>query len=308
MEAMKERKKLNYLSPTSIMTWRRNPEEFYLNYLALDKPPRMAQTQPMSVGSAFDARIKEYLAWELEGKKLDLFEAQVESQNRDFARVAGLVCFDAYKQCGALSDLMLMLRGGQIKLEFTVSSEKISKTFGEAVLLGKPDAYFTFDGRTDIILDWKVTGYCSLSTSSPTKGYCKIRSSDGTSKEYKNSFLTEHHGVVVNSLWPMDTIKEDWALQTCIYSWLCGAPIGSDFIVAIDQLVCNKDIKVAQFRSIISPEYQYKLYDEIGFIWNTVNSDWVFRNMNEEDSIKRCLMLDERALALRMNPEFSQLI
>jgi len=308
MNPIKNKNKLAYLSPTSIMAWRKNKEDFYLKYIAMDKPPRMAQTQAMSVGSAFDALIKGHLSKELTGVTLDLFESQVEIQNRDYARQAGIVCFEAYKHSGALADLMLMLQGSKIKLEFTVSNDKISKDFdGGVILLGKPDAYFTIGDRVDIILDWKVNGYCSLSTTSPSKGYIKLLSSH-ESKIYKDSYLVEHHGVYVNALYPMDIIKDDWALQTCIYSWLMGAPLGSDFIVAIDQLVCNKDIKVAQFRSIITPDYQYKLMDEIKEIWESINSDHVFRNMTKEDSEARCLMLEERALALRSNPDFTSVL
>ena len=51
-----------YYSPSSLSTWLNNPRDFYLKYLADERPPREAQTQPMAVGSSFDAYIKCYLA------------------------------------------------------------------------------------------------------------------------------------------------------------------------------------------------------------------------------------------------------
>ena len=50
-----------YLSPTSLNVWKRDQEQFYLQYLAEKRPPREPQTQPMAVGAAFDAYVKSYL-------------------------------------------------------------------------------------------------------------------------------------------------------------------------------------------------------------------------------------------------------
>jgi hypothetical protein len=113
-------------------------EEWYSRYAAENKPPQMKQTQPMSVGSAFDAEIKCYycqtLGLELKDDKGcvipthnsdTLFEIQVEEQNRDWARAAGKEVFEFYKKCGACADLLLMLEtscrlGYQPRLEFSL--------------------------------------------------------------------------------------------------------------------------------------------------------------------------------------------
>ena len=54
-------RKPEYLSPTSISLHEKDVDEFYSRYLADNKMPRMAQTQPMAIGSAFDAFCKSYL-------------------------------------------------------------------------------------------------------------------------------------------------------------------------------------------------------------------------------------------------------
>ena len=101
-----------YLSPTSVMQWKKDRMEFYRKYLG-PKIPRMPQTEAMSVGSAFDAYVKNYLATNLgmpEAKdELDLdylLTEQVEEHNRDFAFAAGQHCFDEYKELGACAELM----------------------------------------------------------------------------------------------------------------------------------------------------------------------------------------------------------
>ncbi|KKK99128.1 hypothetical protein LCGC14_2635890, partial [marine sediment metagenome] len=81
-----------YLSPTSISLWQKDEELFYQRYLSENRLPREPQTQPMSIGSAFDAFCKSYLHEALFGKGADpcysrgyLFEEQVQEHNRDWA-------------------------------------------------------------------------------------------------------------------------------------------------------------------------------------------------------------------------------
>ena len=70
----------------------------------------------MAVGSSFDAFVKAALHKALFDKidpKFEfstIFESQVEPQCRDFALVAGKVCFDAYKLTGAYDELLALLK------------------------------------------------------------------------------------------------------------------------------------------------------------------------------------------------------
>ena len=89
-----------FLSPSSIGKWNDDREEYYLRYLADNRPPKMAQTLPMSIGSAFDAYTKSYISERLFGKDARpefnfsaIFEKQVESQNRDWAKKHGKHAF-----------------------------------------------------------------------------------------------------------------------------------------------------------------------------------------------------------------------
>jgi hypothetical protein len=303
---------IKYLSPTSIQQWEENKQEFYLKYLSDVRPDRLPQTLPMSVGSAFDAYVKSKLYGMLFGKGNDKFEfdtlfvAQVEEQNRDFAKEAGLICFEAYRESGALADLLVLLMKSEgVRFEFEAKGvvkgerEGYMGSVGDVIFLGKPDAFFTL-GDVKVILDWKVNGYMSGSRQSPRKGYTRVRKgmgkdTRGDNSPHKEATVMVENGVEINFNHKMEDIDESWAKQTAIYSWLCGAEVGSDIVVAIDNLVCSDkgtNIRVAEFRSKIGVDFQKKLYEKAHEIWDIVHSNWIFREMREEESVERCKVLD----------------
>lgn len=322
---------IEYLSPTSIDLFETNPEEFYLKHLADERPPKIPQTRPMSVGSAFDAYVKSYLHETLFGKGNDprfefdtLFETQVEPVNRTWAKEAGAYAFGCYIQSGALADLMLTLGSAtSCTFEFTVQGTVggvLEGNVGDVVFLGKPDAYFTTADGMRVILDWKVNGFCSRSAVSPCSGYVMIRDgwdaltappSRGANMPHKNCWPVEHGGMKINSSLGLEQVSQTWARQTAIYSWLCGEPVGGDFIVAIDQLVCKPNsskplIRVAQHRCFIGAEYQQAVYRRACEIWDVVHSDWIFRNVSREASAARCKVLDQQAAALAIHDDKDQ--
>src|SRR5574337_1180933 len=108
----------------------------------------------MSVWSAFDAYAKSDIFEALFGKgqnsKYDfdnIFTAQVEAHNRDWAKDHGLRVFTFYRECGALNNLMLELNQslGTPKFEFEIRGTlevKSRKVNTNVVLLGKPDVFY----------------------------------------------------------------------------------------------------------------------------------------------------------------------
>jgi hypothetical protein len=311
-------KKIEYLSPTSISLWEKNQQEFYLNYLSDNRPPRLPQTRPMSVGSAFDAFAKSYLHENLFGKGHDprfelmaIFEAQVESQNRDWAYEAGQYCFEIYKKSGALSDFMLDLQKsvGQPRFELEVRGvvnnqrDGLSKPFGEVVFLGKPDVFYTNSHGAQVILDWKVNGYCTQA--SPMQGYVRIREPGKNKGHHRDAFLMSHKGVMINVAGCLENWNADWARQLTIYAWLCGEEIGGDFIVAIDQLACKSQepakpaIRVAEHRTRVKKEFQQSVFAKAQECWEIIHSDHIFRDMTKEESQARCDVLDGMKDALK---------
>lgn len=288
-----------YLSPTSIALWQYDQEEFYSRYLSDNKKVRELQTQPMSIGSAFDAFAKSYLYERLVGdgnskyEKEAIFEEQVASHNRDWAWENGEFVFNEYKKAGCLADLMLEMSKAidKPRFEFTIN-DTVTTNIGEIPLLGKPDIFFINNESARVILDWKVNGYCRASNTSPMKGYIKLRPGD---KVHRDCHLMMINGILINVAMHLEDGNKSWADQLSIYSWLLGEDFGSEqMIVGIDQIVGNREkLRFATHRLRISPDYQFELLALIEQIWETIQSGWIFRNMTEEDSAARCKLLDE---------------
>lgn len=286
-----------YLSPTSIKLFYSDIELFYQRYLSETKKDRDLQTQPMSIGSAFDAYVKSYLHQRIYGKGFDsryelkaLFEAQVQEHNRDWAWVHGETVFREYRESGALADLVIELGTavGPPRFEFDLRGE-----IEGVPLLGKPDVFFISKEGARVIYDWKVNGYCSKSLTSPMKGAVKLRD-NGSVKQHKDACVINKNGIDINVNMTLEEGNQDWADQLTIYGWLLGEPVGSEEIIyGIDQITgpANR-LRFATHRLRVSPDYQFSLVENITGAWDIILSGYIFREMTEEDSIKRCEVLD----------------
>lgn len=316
-------RKPEYLSPSGMQRWNDGVEAFYLRYLTDFRPPDEPQTKPMAVGSAFDAYCKSFLHEKLFGKNhsdsnqfdfASIFEAQVEKHNRDWVLKEGAYCFAVYKECGALMDLLGELQKAQNspRFEFEVRGQVngfrdgVYETMNGVTLLGKPDAYYVNSYGTHVVLDWKVNGYCSNSPTSPMQGYVRCRDMFGkNSGMHKNCSPFELGTMTINIGGYLEHFKKDWARQLSIYAWLLGQPVGSDYVVAIDQLSCKPSypgqrpsIRVAEHRLRVSKSFQWEIFQLACEIWEIIHSGWVFRQMSREDSIERCALLDQQAEVL----------
>ena len=313
---------VQYLSPTSIAKFFEDLSEFYMQYLANDRPPRLPQTRPMSVGSAFDAHVKSYLHERLFGKGKDpkfeldaIFTAQVEPQNRDWALSAGAYAFDKYRESGALADLMIELQGaiGTPRFEIEVRGviegvrEGVTLAVEGVTLLGKPDVHYINKNGAHVIHDWKVNGFCSNWGASPMQGYVRLRERVDTGRykyaSHRDAIIMSHHGMMINVAAHLEQLDASWARQLAIYAWLCGEQIGGDFIASVDQLACKAGagqptIRVAEHRLRISSSHQWQVFAEAQKVWETVHSDHIFRDLSKEDSQARCKLLDGTAKAL----------
>jgi len=308
---------IKYLSPTSIKKFYSDLEGYYIDYLAEAHPPRMPQTQPMSIGSAFDAYVKSYLHQRLFGlgdKDYDLrtlFETQVEQHNWDWAWKAGAYAFEIYKRYGALADLALELETAigaprfEGTLEGTVTrKDPLTGEIHSVKFLGKPDLFYINKEGHFTILDWKVNGFCSKWGASPRPGYLNLLTETGKKGHHKKAVPMIHNGLKINVAQRLETVEEDWAAQTSVYSWLAGADIGEEFLVCIDQLACKGDgigyptIRVAQHRTRVGAEFQTELFIKAARMWEIVGSDHIFRDLSKTESQMKCKDLDNKASSL----------
>jgi hypothetical protein len=256
------------LSPSALTLFRRDPKEYFYKYLATIRPPKFPQTKPMSVGSAFDARVKSYLAnvfgnteWSFER----LFESQVEVQNRDYAREAGENVFKVYRDSGALAELVLSLKGA-INVRF---EERTTRLINGVNITGVPDLLFETNDCL-VILDWKVNGY--ERKTSPRKGYVLCLPDR---VKHKDVVQISHYGVPIVSEW-FNTLYPDWAMQLCTYIWLMGYDIGSRCVCMVHQITPPR---VSIHAGLCAPQYQEDLFAEYLNLWNGIRDgspfpDW----------------------------------
>ena len=304
-----------YLSYSSVSLFEKEPDEFYLKYLAENRPGRLPQTGPMSVGSSFDAYVKAALHERLFGKDADpeyglhaLFTSQVDEPNRDFAWGAGEYCFEQYKESWAYDALLALLQKSIEPPRFECS---LTGTIGGAPFLGKPDCRFVLDlgqGRISIVFDWKVKGFCSKYATSPSKGYMLCRDafpgkkSLSHGKSHKMFMEYDFRGLPINRDY-MENCNKDYADQCSLYGWLLGEEIGGDSLVFVDELTCKPNgeqplIRVSNHRARVKPEYQLALEQRVKTCWDAINSGHVFVDMTREESDSKVEELDNVATGL----------
>lgn len=289
---------LTHLSPSSIATWQRSSESFFVRYLADERQPHEPQTRAAAAGSAFDAFVKDSFS---RGTLETLLAANVDEGERAWAREQGAHLLISYQQSGAWDDLADWLReSGRVEFD-----RKLLHTIDGVPLLGLIDCYWV-GAAGAVVLDWKVRGYCGKQTTSPTKGYCWCRDGYSAAKQskshkkaHKDCALTKRDGRQFNAV-PWELNSESYAQQLTIYAALVQAETGRDCIVcAIDELCCAPHesgwplTRVAEHRAMPSPGYQASVLNLAREIWETCQSGHIFRELSRADSDARCAALNE---------------
>jgi hypothetical protein len=303
------------LSYSALTLWEKQPEEYYLKYLAPNRPPRAPQERPAAVGSAFDARAKSCLYEALFGANDPkytyeaLFEAQVEPHNRDWAGPEGDYVFERYKFTGFYDELLAMLQVSPEapRFEFTVEAE-----IGGVQFLGKPDCRFKTPLLVPVIHDWKVSGYCSKSTTSPTKGYQLCRDAFTAEKQSKshnkehNAYLAYQHRDITINIAFMEAFCEKWADQLTTYGWCLGEKVGDeDVVLSVHEIVgkpvagSRPELRVSQYRARVAADYQRKLLGRLQRCWEAITTGYVFPDLSREDNDSRCLTLNDVSVGLQ---------
>jgi len=288
---MKFTASLKALSPTSLKTFESNIDTFVCRYvLGL---PREPQTRAMSIGSAFDARIKGYLAEVLLGQKewtAKLLVDQVEECNREWAFAESEKVFADYVKARC-HDYLLQEIGDSIALRFEFEQFKtlIYEDGYEVPLYGKPDAYFLRRDGLHVVIDWKVNGYCSQA--SPAPGYIRLLDSDGIdSGPYKMTYPQYYRDILCVE----GEIPLLWRDQLRMYTWMLGE--SGDWIAGVDQLVYRGGIpRYAQHRIRMTDDPDLRA--RIRFAWEHIEKGHYYHDRSLAESNMRVEMLqDNRAL------------
>ena len=276
---------IKYISPSSFGLWNRDRLGWYRKYMSKIPEPREPQTRPMALGSGFDALIKSWLSERLTGVPLPLlWEQQVDEPWRIEVLSDAAAVLAAYIASGAPVRMMseLSLSATDVRFEYTVS-DNVTLGGVSIPLLGKPDVYFTLSDGVPVIYDWKVNGWYGKQAQSPKPGYLGHRDSTPL-------FIS---GIECNAARTIDSIDEAWGIQTGIYGWVLGAPVGSKFIVGIDQIVTGG--RVAQFRGLLNRDWQLELANRLKDMWIAISTGYIFTDLTREDSDALIASFDDNA-------------
>jgi len=299
-----------HISPTSYMLYKKNPQEFYHRYLADNKKPRFPSSDAMSVGTAYDCKVKSVLSVEFFGK--DNFEGEAERtinpEYLDMALAAGDHIFDAYVESGAMGDLLKLVSASPIQ---PIMEEVVTCKVGDVIIYGKPDLAICTPNMIPIMLDFKVNGYCSKYPKSPAKGWMVLRHRPKDVWEVKHCHPKTKpvivDGVKVNRTFTLDEVYKDWAVQLTLYGWALesmGVTSNADPICQIEQIVSKPSkiegekpiLRFATHSCFISPEFKADLYDDLQNLWELCHSDWFFRDLSKEQSQFQQKVLDDASV------------
>jgi hypothetical protein len=266
----------------------------------------------MAIGSAFDARIKCHLykkfkcgddpQYEIDS----MFPAQVEPQCRDMAWKDSEIVFNKYLNSGAYTSLCSELEGslGPPRFELSIQADiSCDELVGPVPILGKPDIMYINREGCRVIHDWKVNGYYSNSPPSPKPGYVSIWPGGDN---HKNCFPTYYKGIKVNSLGFTD---KEWGEQLSMYAWILGEQIGGDYVLTVDQLVCNKiknEIRFGKHAGTVDHNFQVNLFKDMHRRWYALKQGHVFTDLDFEQSRAMCKAIDVELSAIT-NPIFDAL-
>lgn len=271
----------------------------------------------MSVGSAFDAFVKYELAKDLFGQKSpfefeEIFEDQVEEQNRDWAREAGQHTFDCYCVTGSYDELLADLEKSLEPPRFEFS---VQRTVNGVPMLGKPDCRYVDPSGLPVILDWKVCGYCSKSARSPSKHYRMVRDgwdfgkpSRGASQAHKGYMPINHHGMEIHGGY-LEYANESYADQISMYGWLMGEEVGDEKVICRIDEICAKPagdkpfLRVANHIARVSEVHQKSLMNRYAVCWEAIETGLIF-DLDPVKNAERVEVLADYYAQLNVEDDF----
>lgn len=291
-----------YLSNSSLQLWETDRREYYLRYLADNRPPKIAQTLPMSVGSAFDGLIKNVVEKMCNLPVRD-YDKQIEAQGEARAAplAAGLDCLNFYRSVGGISRLIVT---GIPRMEFEVRGP-IPGTEGciggPVILLGKPDMYYSIGGHR-IVMDWKINGYCSKA--SPQKGYVWDSKSGACHKGLTPKVMRVGDAVLMVGA----SADFAWLDQLTSYGWLLGEALGDEFLLQVHQITRTSEqgpLRLTEHRCYTEKKHQIALRERYAGCWEAIHAGRCFTDLGPDEDQAEQRHLDRVAAGLSGDSAFA---
>jgi len=267
---------LPYISPSTFLDWRRCQYKVYLTKLSGLTIPERVTGKPAALGLFFDSLLKEQIAK----------QKQIKTPFTSFTKVVNStniadkeeVVTDAKNLMKQYIDLGMLDRFlSYAKLDIYLEQEKYLqfpiryKTTKQVKYITGVSEYFNSSipilGRMDAIVDtipfdWKVRGFYSNWTASPTAGYHYRIDSDGAEKTT--------NGVAADNVVYLDQKHFDWAVQLLFYNWLLNKSAKTSSYIIHE--ICKQKHKVVftEHVGIISESFESQIIEELKLMWDMV--------------------------------------
>ena len=255
------------------MKWRACQFKVYLSRLAGHTYPEAERSYPASVGTAFDAFVKDYIAKKRNIKNiptLDLSRLLTGLSKESIEH--GKIIAKAYIESGWIQQFLDVK---DIRLE-----QEVFKNHGGIPILGRIDAIIN-----DVPFDWKVRGTSLTSnyTTYPTKGY-------GERYEYDLEKLKGQKVIYLSNQKvpqeiPLEQRNEEWGIQLLFYNWLIRSTPYKFQIHEIVQQSSGKagggELIFVNHEYVISLEFSYRIKAELDIMWKQISEQLYYAEIEE---------------------------
>ena len=271
----------------------------------------------MAVGSAFDAYVKAALNYVLYGTAVspkfefgEIFESQVEPQNRDFALKAGKHVFRAYKLTGLSTNCFLCSDNPSSRRDSS------SRSMGHCRCslhrkAGLPLRARLWAGSDPLHPGLESSGLLLEVCCQPVEGLYALpgrlpereAEQESHNTEHTNFLEYNHRGLTVNAGY-MEHCNDEYADQLCLYGWLLGEKPSDENVVGMIEEIVSKPanptplLRVANHRARVKADYQQKLLERVGRCWQAITTGNVFPDLTPEENTGRREVLEDMAVSL----------
>ncbi len=308
----------SHYSPSSCSKFYQDREEYFLQYLAKTRAPRMKSTPAMNIGNVYDSLVTHAIAvmfYGLEDVRTQtefsmetLMEACHEDHlDMDEQLAIATDMFNQFKATGAFASLCADLRKadpGSIKMQ----QKCYYNDPAGFTLFGYMDLSFTI-GDVQIIRDFKVNGRFSKAGAALIKGYQEAYPLDVKRVKYphKDCFMTTHKCGLRFSLGCASKAIPQYARQLATYGWSLNgnkAPV-ENLLLGIDQVSCKMggtrvpEIMFGKTSHFIKPDAQMQLLNEYRAMHETIISGHLFDSLTREESDAKCVELNNLAAGMQ---------
>lgn len=263
-------RQLTYISPTMFLKWRACQFKVYLSRLAGHTYPEQERSYAASVGTAFDAFVKDYIAIK---RKIVSPVLSLDFLLKGLSKesiIHGKQIAKVYINSGWIQ---LFLDIKELRLE-----QEVYGNYANVPILGRIDAIL--DG---VPFDWKVRGANSgIAGNSankiyPTKGFGERTEFDLISGGSKKIIYLA--GQKVPQEIPLEQRNEDWAIQLLFYNWLVrDIPYKFQIHEIVQQ---DNNLIFVNHEYIIGLEFARQIKQELDIMWNKINYQLYYADIEE---------------------------